>query len=348
MLENRRLLTVSVVQTGSTLKVVGESLGQIVRIQDSYTAGTHQTHVWVDANGNGAFTNRGDLNDAIYRDITTFDISLGGGNDSLTISLPDGYDGATKTFNVHMGAGADTVSFANVTGNPIHGSSVVLKIDTSLGADKVKLALADVSSSTVAASITTGIGNDVVSVGGGGRLGNSIVSIAANLGDGNDRFTNSLDWEDFDVLGSSSAWRMSVSGGAGNDTLSVGGYLGDVASRVQGLLDLELYGQGGSDTLSANLDQFLLQGGTLRLREDGGDGVDHVALSGGVNESLASGTVDAILQGGSGNDVLSSSVDVSALNQYASTAGILIDGGAGTDAAAISGNAVVTKRNIEL
>jgi hypothetical protein len=341
-LESRTLFAATVSVSGSTLSIVGDAAAQTVIIQDESTASAHDTTVSLDANGDGLFTEPGDLNHVVYNGITTFDLNLGKGADKVIINLAGPYEGANKQFFVDGGNGNNAISFTNAIGNTIRNSNVLLNIITGRGADSVTLDLGQFSSSKFTSTINTGDGNDTLLVNGNGFVGNSTVDISADMGAGNDIATNRLDWDMFDLPTASSTWRFNVYGGDGNDTLQAIGELGSSAANVLGLLDIGLYGQGGDDTLTARLDQFNLNGGTLRLREAGGAGSDTISLAGTFATTTGGGSLDLQLLGHGGNDILTSNANT----DPALTGSAILDGGRGTNSATAAGTLKTILRNV--
>lgn len=345
-LENRLHFAVTISQSGSTLTIQGDSLAQNVELDESDYGTRHQTRVVADGNGNGTLTDPGDVNGAIYTGVTNVVVRLGGGADSLKIIAVDNLEGATRNYDIRTGKGSNTVSFSNPVGNDIRNSNISLSLTSSDGDDKVSLALNRIDASNVKATLDTGSGNDTVSVYAGQKVTNSTVDIAASLGAGSDLFEQQLDWEGFDLLGTSSLWRVSTSGGDGNDTLRAKGLTGNSAADVQGTLDIKLAGEGGDDRINFNLDRFNVRGGTLKLRGAGSLGNDNLSLAGTFETGGTPGTLDIQIRGGSGNDILTSSANASALHTYLPLSGAIFDGGVGANTGTFSGTLLRTVANV--
>lgn len=345
LLEARRLLSATAVLSGSTLTIVGDDLRQIVEIQDSRTAGVRRAVVSIDADGNGVFTDAGDTQQQIFENVQAFDIRLARGHDIVRITLADPYEQADKRFDIDTGNGNDTVSFTQPIGNAIRESQVVLNVKTGNGWDSVNLQLGEFSSSNFSADVQTAHRDDGVEMTAGGFVGNSVVDVRVDGQGGNDQLQATLDWDVLDILGvPSSTLRYSAWGGDGDDELAIAGESGGSTANVYGLLDLGLYGQGGSDVLAADLGQFNLNGGTLKLRSVGGAGDDDVSLTGDFRGS--GGLLDIELRGGGDNDILSTSANASVSHTY-KTLAALLDGGRGTDTAATSGTLLTHLLNME-
>ena len=337
MLENRRMLAASVSASGSVLTIQGDSTGQNVELYESHTSYLRQTRVSLDANGNGSFTDPGDINGAIYNGIETIVTRLGLGNDRLSITLADPMDGATRNYDLKTGAGNDVVRFTNPKGNDIRNSNLRLTLDTAGGNDDVTLALNRMNGASLAATVSTGDGDDRLTVYGSDDIANASVRVQGWMGLGNDTAQDRLDWEGFDLIGASSVWQTAFHGEDGNDLLSVTGELGNSSGDVAGTLDLGLYGDAGDDTVAFALDRLTLRGGTLRLRGNGFAGNDRLSLTGSIE---GSGTLDAALRGNGGNDVLT-------VNANSTVGSLLLDGGAGIDSAITQGSLQVQRVNVE-
>jgi hypothetical protein len=80
--------------------------------------------------------------------------------------------------------------------------------------------------------------------------------------------------------------------------------------------------------------------GTLRLRGHGHGGADTVIAAAGLDSSLSSPSLDAVLDGGRSNDTLYLGVwDPSGSGRYEPLGAALEDGGGGTDLCLLVGDA---------
>ena len=339
-LEDRRLMSVSVLLSGTTLAIVGDGVGHTVEIWDQYTATSKQVVVSIDAGTPGASSR-------VLQNVATFNIVLPNGNNTVRVGLADNYIAAAKQFNISTGDGADTVSFTQVAGNDIRNSTVGLNINTADGNDNVSVSLSRLSYSTFKGYINTGQGKDALAINGSGVIGASSVDFYANLGPLSDTFVQSFDWENFNILGSpTSTWRTTVHGQRGNDTLSVIGVGGNTAATIGGLLEVNLFGDMHNDQINVDPGQFTLRGGTFRVNADGGVGDDTLSLAGNIGSGGVGGTITARLLGGDGNDLLGLSLNAdNAFNHYGNNGAVLLDGGAGINHATVTGNAPATRFN---
>lgn len=346
-LEVRRHFAATVSLSGSTLSIIGDAGPQNVEIYESDYTMLHQTLVFVDANGNGNFTDPGDVNGAAYSNVTNLVAQLGQGGDKVKILLADPFMGATHNYDIRTGAGADTVSFTNILGNDIRDSNVSLNIATGGGADTVNLTLNRIATSTFQANLDLGDGNDTVNLYAGAKVSDSTVNITSVLGSGTNTMNQTLDYEGFGLLGASTVWRVTANGGTGSDTLNAIGQSGTPSTYIDGLLDIGYFGGGGNDRINLALGTLNLRGGTLRLRGNGNGGQDAIGLSGNFGAINGGGTIDIVLRGGAGNDTITSSANSDPANQYESPSGALFDGGADFDTAVVSGTLLATLTNTE-
>lgn len=91
------------------LQIVGNAKKQIVRIVDDPAA--NRTWISIDKNGDGDFTDRGEINNELLT--TTFDVielRLKGGRDVVEYHAISDFVGANRELRIRTGAGADAVS----------------------------------------------------------------------------------------------------------------------------------------------------------------------------------------------------------------------------------------------
>jgi len=336
-LENRRMLAANVSVSGDVLTIKGDPAGQIVELFESNLGGERQVVVRFDANGNGSYSDPGDLYDASFRGINTVVARLGLGDDRLSITLADPFSNAGRTYDLRTGAGNDQVRFSSPIGNDIRSSSIAMTLDTAGGNDDVAISLNRLSASSFSANVTTGGGDDFLSLYAGEDVIGSTVQIVADLGDGNDTARQHINWEGFDLVGATSLWKTELHGRDGDDSLSVLGELGNASADVAGTLDLGLFGDAGNDQILFALDRLTLRGGTLRLRGNGFAGNDQLTLTGDI---AGAGAIDAILRGNGAADVLT-------VNANSSFGSVLVDGGAGIDSATVTGTLQAQIVNVE-
>jgi len=220
-------------------------------------------------------------------------ILAGSGSDALTLKH-------VGTATIDTGGGNDTVTGAMDGGTVALGS----------GADSVNMVVDGVQSLGAPVLITSGSGDDTVTIETAGALldirgeaGNDTIllqdagfgSYTVDGGDGNDTITTS-------------SLAASVAGGLGNDTLTVtaiealiglsGGDGDDViVAKTQGGT---LRGDLGNDTLTLNL--FMINGGSVTI--DGGDGNDQLTVTSDFTRGQDPLGKTVQVRGGSGDDTV--------------------------------------------
>jgi hypothetical protein len=194
----------------------------------------------------------------------------------------------------------------------------------------------------------------------------STLDFRARLRGGDDVFQGNFDLSHFGLTNSlhgavGGALNLTVDGGVGNDTITVGANGTTGSAVLDGLLNLRLVGGGGNDSMkvlfahdtSSNLNAFTTSEASalsrgLRLRVYGNGGADQidVRLS---NDAHASFNYDVGLFGGDGADTLSfAGNDASNGGVTFNPRGyVLLDGGPGTDTGIVTGNFPVKKRHFE-
>lgn len=336
-LEGRRLLSVSMIQSGSTLYITGTTASDSVQIVDQHPGLQITASVDVDTNHDGSFFSPGDKHRS-FTGITDFNISMSGPGSALSIGLDSSYVGVNKSFVVRMGDGNDSFKFATAPGQGLRRSHVTLDVSTGSGDDKVSLSLQDIArSSSVTGTITTNGGNDSVQVSGSTAIRDSGVALTTNLGAGRDSYDEFVDLEGFRLYGVSSSWRTIVNGGGGNDRISQGAANGTRSAAFEGLFSNDFLGGLGSDAISVNMATLSLNGGTLHLNADGGDGSDSVSISATAGPASTGGLIDIMAAGGAGNDVLGLTVNTDNTTNTYTHRGAVLDGGDGSDIGTLLG-----------
>jgi hypothetical protein len=205
---------------------------------------------------------------------------LGGGNDTLSIKVPNTQTGSGVDVDLGLGTGQNTATVDNTSSRgttfqrfDIEGGDVASGVDT------VYFNFEGFDNST------------------------SRTFFNANLRAGNDAYIASLTYAPLWAYG----WnRVRVNGGAGNDSLVVA-QPGLAGIEVDGIVDIGLRGGIGNDLLSVDqwLRLFSDSGRTFRLWMDGGDGADAVLADIAQPLSGATGViVDATVLGGRGADTV--------------------------------------------
>ena len=349
-LEERKLLSVNVVVVGATMIINGDDRPQIVYISDVYMPPVDvATRVSVDANGDGDFTDPGELNSQAYTGIRNFVLNLRGGDDQVRFNI-DVYNSVKKTLNVDLGNGNNTFSFGFGLSQWLQSSSMEINLHSGNGNDRVSLNMNDIkSSSTLKINMDLGGGDDYLYGDWFGDVaGGSTFIMNANLGSGNDTFSGQLDYEGWDIFGAGSTMSLNVYGGNGNDSLTMWAGNADVAwsAYIEGYMNVALNGGVGDDTLNLNLPAVRINGGKVMLREYGGAGKDNLNVLFGALGTSSVGSFDIALWGGSKDDVLTADVsDLSGNITYAHGV-VLLDGGAGHNTGSTAGNAPFLLRHL--
>ncbi len=275
-----------------------------------------------------------------------FDIRGGAGADRVTIDLSHATtDGGSLDVKADLGAGNDTMSLALPTapGTPI-------TVDAQLGSGANTFAL-DVSHPLTAGSLDVDVvgdtGPDAVRFDWSALI-NERATVRADLGAGNDTFVSSFDLGTFIAL-SQAELHVTADAGEGNDTILVG--RNGTASRgvdvVAGLLDFDLNGGAGNDTIRVDLagGGFVFPAsGRERFRIDGGAGVDTIT----ADLESTNGIHDVSISGGAGSDRISYTQTAAGTGNVWVGGAALVDGSFGNaDACVVQGNAPVRRRNCE-
>src|SRR5262249_40006999 len=118
------------------VRIKGDAAKQVILIEDSQTS----YRVRVDCNGDGDFTDAGDIDTGTLAfEIETFDIQ-GGGKDVITYRSLSTFSGASKNILVTLGP-ATALSFNNLTVETtqpvLANSSIVVDVLGSAGPDSV-------------------------------------------------------------------------------------------------------------------------------------------------------------------------------------------------------------------
>jgi hypothetical protein len=273
----------------------------------------------------------------------TFKISgVDGASDSVTFGF-DEINGSEVDVNVALGSGSHDVR-ATFFG-PIQNDALVkANVDLGAGSHAATVNLfGDISRSSVHVLVNGGDdprGQDIVTYQLGADIGNeSLVDIGATLNAGDDQALATISQSGFNVL-DTSRFFLSFNGGSGDDILThqSDGTRGSIA--VDGLADALLIGGSGNDRLKTDfstLDALDILG-TFRAHSEGGGGND--AINVGLSNTAASdGSYDVALLGNRGDDVFDFfNDDPTDGILYVDHGFHLIDGGAGFDQAALSGD----------
>ncbi|MFZ4574956.1 MAG: hypothetical protein ACOYN0_11200 [Phycisphaerales bacterium] len=325
--------------TRETLVVDAAAKNQSVIITE--VAGGESTGdvtVSFDANGNGLFTDAGELSAQVYRGLEVFDISLGAGNDRFEYrrsgEVPIGIDSRIEWRRVlflDMGAGNDSVVVSVSLVNSQSGAgneyaSLSMEIELDAGNDTVDFTYAapGEAPTSIFARIEGGLGND---------------QLDWTVGD--------YGWDGSEELARGETSRLVAVMGAGADLVSVSGG-GAYAVRTSVGMEIDL-GAGG--------DRFELGPGriasgsngsvdlartdaNLSLSVDGGAGSDSLSLTapslGDSTGFSSAGRFSASMRGGAGSDTASVFVPLG----FEMAGALRRDGGPGTPYQAVVARSV--------
>lgn len=289
--------------TNETFQFIGDDLRQVLNVTDN----AFQDHILVslDCNGDGDFTDAGDMNAQQLPEFTRFDFQMGAGDDEINYGMNQLLFSDTRKIFVRLGAGTNRFThtgFSNIDA----GSSMKFKILDSIGAD-------------------------TIDIGRNGAVINSTFKVLADLGDGSDTFTLKTP----DQFQGTSICDVDVFLGNGNNTAHL--FLGSDV-RDASLVDVDLFGgglAGESDIVDGNLG--------LRLQSPASRGFVDLVLGAG-NDQLDMDYSSEVQQAGSelrlkvkgdaGNDILVLTAFDSPADPGLLTAGLLdirLDGGVDND-----------------
>ncbi len=185
----------------------------------------------------------------------------------------------------------------------------------------------------------------------GSRFGGVIdaasrVSFTSNMRDGFDQYDGVVDVSTTQLLNGSEA-RILVSGDFGNDFLTVSDGGGTGAAIVNGLLDIDLRGGPASDNMAVDLNG-ITGTGTVRVRENGGLGIDTVAVS-VATDAASTNNLDLVAQGGKREDVVYGFIfDMGGNATFNPSGAAWLDGGVDTDTSCLAfGNVAMDVFNCE-
>jgi Ca2+-binding RTX toxin-like protein len=240
----------------------------------------------------------------VAADISTIQVALRGGNDTLTFS---GTFATSTPIYVSGGSGKDTITLGTFPGAPTFTAVMPVTVTGGSGDDLI-------NGSNLRETLLGGTGNDTI-------------------------FGNSSDDSVDGGAGDDEIWASGiVKGGAGNDTILAGGgqiYGDDGDDKLSAGFHggATLYGGAGNDRLHGTEGNDLLSGGAGNDSLSGGGGAD-VLTGGDGNDTLRGGAGSDTMFGGAGDDVFFAANDGSRDFVY---------GGSGRDTAEVDnrGNALL-------
>ena len=286
--------------------------GNVAAAADTINAGAGDDKVYL--------ANTGNVNDSSYTAQHSLSVSLGDGNDTLTVSYGTPY---LKDLNIDGGAGNDVIDLHN---------SKLLGSGTNL--------------------ISGGDGNDLI-IGGSGRayLSGDAGNDTLVAGDGNATLLGGLG-DDSMVGGTGNdlfygdAGKDTINGGAGTnsvtysyDTTGVsvnlltnvnhGGYAeGDVLTNISNVVggsgDDTLFGNNAGNLLNGGLGNDLIVGGAGNDYIDAGDGNDIIYGRGG-NNTLIGGAGNDLFYGDTGKDNIDGGTGTNGVTYFYDTTGVSVN-----------------------
>jgi hypothetical protein len=304
-----------------------------------------------DASARSVFADLGAGNDTFKYDTQTGDV----GNHSRIALDVIGWDGSDTgdvkfdevqnsavSVRTDWGANRDTYNLA--IGLMDGQATVDVATDLGNGTNTHDAAFGGVGKSdrgTLDVAIVGGSKTDTVTVHMNDDVGNnnkiSHANIVADLRSGDDAFTVNYLAGEFYVDNMSQV-SISARGGNGNDTLISqveGTSNSPVKVHEQAIFALTLDGGAGNDIIrhtTANPNAWeILDGGIMRVRLDGGAGLDDLTCE-LRNTANSIATYDVAVRGGNGADkVLFNLANPGAPLKFGAAGGVIVDGGAGLD-----------------
>jgi hypothetical protein len=281
--------------------------------------------------------------------VVSLDLDVGNGPDLITLgSTGDIASASTVDVRAALGTGAVN-SFVTTMGDDIRqGSTVQFQVaggNVAAERDEVRFFFERTGSTTVPIALLDG----------------SRLFFDASLQAGDDFFLAEYQLNRIDIDAASSA-RTRIKSGEGDDFLQVSRSSlqpPDANTDIFGLWSFDFAAGLGDDVLGFELSadaavptNALELDGTLRYRGHGGGGNDVMRFELGT-ASVSTGKVDAILQGGLGNDELVLTFVDNGNETFPPAGFLLLDGGLGTDTVTVNGSgagfdaASVKARNLE-
>jgi hypothetical protein len=292
-----------------------------------------QTTVSLDCNGNGTFTDAGELNAVVYAQaINTYNVALGG-TDNVTFNIPSSWNGVSKNLHVFLLGGPNNVSITTAGSPTITNSKLLVNVYGYLTSDTVNLTTPAMDNSKIVLRGDLSFGNDTVNVTLGGPVtnGSSIdVDTTLDLGGNTFNFTQPAG---SDITNSTVS--VYAEGGANTDNVTTNfkGVTG-AGGRLNFTADLGAY----TDHYRGNLDLATFQiaaGGEVHVDVDGAADTDDLTftrngttIAGGAP---ISGLLDVRLNGGLGLDALIVDLGSNALQLNGGTLALRANGGASND-----------------
>jgi len=275
------------------------------------------------------------------------------GPDTVNLVLPPVVDNSAIWFRAETGDANDHVNVYS-QGSIVNGSIVDAKVDLGGSANTFNMVQnGTIANGTFNLDLQGGPGllDKIESslagqIGAGGRF-----RFHGALGNGNDKFTQTFDLGNLQILAGGEA-RFQIDGDNGGDTITFtrNGTVGGPATLNAGLLAIGVNGGSGSDKITVDLGGGgFVTTGTYRLRLDGMSGNDTIVAASDFGAG-STPVIDVLIHGGTGADLIdftSNNLGANLPVNYGPAGHVQIDGGYFTDVCTISGNALVHKRSCE-
>jgi hypothetical protein len=339
--------TAGIVQTGHRLTIQGDGANDTISIRDNGQGGitasitlakgtrtvsaTGITSIEIDGGG-GNDTITDALTGALSQQEALM-LCLGKGSSQATLDFSAGLTNATLAVSIGGGAGSNQVStqFGALTssrvnlaeslangpatshinfGGTVSSSLVTVSVNGGAGIDQVFTQLANVVNSNIQFLGHLGNGANVFDLEAAGNLQNAVVHFDIDAGSGGNAITFNANGVNLDATSRLNLETCS-GGGADNVTLNYSG-------QMNGELDVDLQGGPGNDTMNAILTLAKGSTGRVRGRVSGGLGDDTMSFrvfdnsNPGGKSTLS--LLDAVLDGGPGNNTLVATSHVKVIN----------------------------------
>lgn len=333
-LENRLVPAVTVQQldldgdgAADDIRIVGDDQNNVIRISDN---GANGILLSIDANGDGDFTDAGELN-AVSRAFQgksgKFDIQLGGGDDKVEYTVTGAFDASKRALLVKLGKGSDEFTFdaeGRVTDN---GSVIRLDVSGGQGDDGIQSDFGAIEDSSLSLRNSGGAGDDeiVLKVNDNIDFG-ATVDAAFDLGDGENVLAIALEGVGFSDVATATIDIVGGDDAQGQDTvlMLLGNDVGGGAKVSSLTITASLLA--GDDEFQSKFEEGDVRvddSSTLEIIVDGGDGDDGLlAEIADVGAGTGGMLVDSEAQfnlelsGGNGNDTVVAALDADVDGQF--------------------------------
>lgn len=315
----------------------------------------------------------------------TAQIDASSGDDTVNVVLPDA--------DLQESIGQQNVMFAQPELIRFRPTVVAIDIDLGGGNDTLNQDVNTLmqNQSSVSIHVLGQSGNDTYNDYENFATENvSDFTVTADLGKGNDRYESEFNFNSFEIkrldeavpngipvelagggidIEQGSRANFIFHGSDGNDKLEVddfdetgptGGGLPIFGSKIDGLLNIQLYGGDGNDLAEIDLHPGAVvhvgSSGIFRGLLSGDNGNDRLRVD--ILADSSGGSYDLSELGGNGNDSLGAAFQDDGLHpaavnlpgnlDFGPRGGILLDGGSGTDKYDVEGNAPFKLRSVEV